>query len=202
MRNIVKTFIAAAGLAFLVAAPAQSAIVTWTTDLPGSDTGVPAATSTVGTVYENVTGSIPNVYRSPWQNTANPDGTYTSVEADSYASYVFDTGYDAVSFMWGSVDDYNGLEFYYQGDWVDALYGDDAQLNSVQKGLGFIVATVMATGMFDEVRFSSGTNAFEYANLTVSAVPLPAALPLYGAGLAVMGFVGWRKRRKSATATA
>jgi fibronectin-binding autotransporter adhesin len=32
----------------------------------------------------------------------------------------------------------------------------------------------------------------------VSAVPLPAALPLYGAGLALMGFVGWRKRRKSA----
>ncbi|MEH6478137.1 MAG: hypothetical protein V7727_20760 [Sneathiella sp.] len=30
-----------------------------------------------------------------------------------------------------------------------------------------------------------------------SVVPLPAALPLYGAGLAVMGFIGWRKRRKS-----
>lgn len=32
----------------------------------------------------------------------------------------------------------------------------------------------------------------------VSAVPLPAALPLYGAGLAVLGFVGWRKKRKAA----
>lgn len=32
----------------------------------------------------------------------------------------------------------------------------------------------------------------------ISAVPLPAALPLYGAGLAVMGFIGWRKRQKAA----
>ena len=201
MNSLLKTFAAAAGLALFIAAPAQSAVISYTTDAPLTDEGVPHYTNAVGDVYENVTGSVENLYRSPWEGTAlEGTGTYTSVEGDSYASYKFDTGYYAVDFMWGSVDDYNGLEFYYQGDWVDALYGDDAQLNSVQKGLGFIVASVMATGMFDEVRFTSGTNAFEYSNMTVSAVPLPAALPLYGAGLAVMGFVGWRKRRKSAAA--
>ena len=31
-----------------------------------------------------------------------------------------------------------------------------------------------------------------------AAVPLPAALPLYGSALGIMGFVGWRKRRKLA----
>ena len=31
--------------------------------------------------------------------------------------------------------------------------------------------------------------------VTVSAVPLPAALPLYGAGIALLSFFGWRKRR-------
>ncbi len=31
----------------------------------------------------------------------------------------------------------------------------------------------------------------------VSAVPLPAGLPLYGAGLALMGFIGWRKKRST-----
>jgi len=36
---------------------------------------------------------------------------------------------------------------------------------------------------------------FEVANqIHVSAVPLPAALPLYGAGLALAGFLGWRKK--------
>ncbi len=32
----------------------------------------------------------------------------------------------------------------------------------------------------------------------VSVVPLPAALPLFGTGLVVMGFLGWRKKRKVA----
>ncbi len=31
--------------------------------------------------------------------------------------------------------------------------------------------------------------------VTVSAVPLPAALPLYAAGIALLGFMGWRKRK-------
>ncbi len=29
-------------------------------------------------------------------------------------------------------------------------------------------------------------------------IPLPAALPLYGTGLAVMGFMGWRRKSKAA----
>lgn len=32
----------------------------------------------------------------------------------------------------------------------------------------------------------------------VSAVPVPAALPLFGTGLAVLGFMGWRRKRKAA----
>lgn len=31
--------------------------------------------------------------------------------------------------------------------------------------------------------------------VTVSAVPLPAAIPLYASGMAILGFVGWRRRR-------
>jgi len=33
---------------------------------------------------------------------------------------------------------------------------------------------------------------------TITVVPLPAALPLYGTGLAIMGFIGWRRKRKAA----
>ncbi|WP_025899391.1 VPLPA-CTERM sorting domain-containing protein [Sneathiella glossodoripedis] len=33
--------------------------------------------------------------------------------------------------------------------------------------------------------------------VSVVATPLPAALPLYAAGMAVLGLVGWRKRRKA-----
>lgn len=31
-----------------------------------------------------------------------------------------------------------------------------------------------------------------------SVVPVPAALPLFGTGLALMGFIGWRRKRKQA----
>jgi len=31
----------------------------------------------------------------------------------------------------------------------------------------------------------------------ISTVPLPAAFPLYGAGIAVLGFIGWRRKRKA-----
>ena len=31
-----------------------------------------------------------------------------------------------------------------------------------------------------------------------AVIPLPAALPLYGTGLAVMGFLGWRRKRRAA----
>ncbi len=34
----------------------------------------------------------------------------------------------------------------------------------------------------------------------VQAVPLPAALPLFGTGLGILGFIGWRRRRKAAAA--
>ncbi|MEH6546621.1 MAG: VPLPA-CTERM sorting domain-containing protein, partial [Sneathiella sp.] len=37
-------------------------------------------------------------------------------------------------------------------------------------------------------------------NVQISAVPLPAAFPLYGAGLAALGFMTWRRRNKAKTA--
>lgn len=41
--------------------------------------------------------------------------------------------------------------------------------------------------LFDDLTFSA-----------VSTVPVPAALPLFGTGLALMGFLGWRRKRKAA----
>ncbi len=40
------------------------------------------------------------------------------------------------------------------------------------------------------------TGLFIQSLETASTVPLPAALPLYAAGMGVLGFLGWRKRRK------
>ncbi len=64
--------------------------------------------------------------------------------------------------------------------------------------LGGALLTLGNTGVGEHVFGSSGEKPF-YLDIEtqISAVPLPAAFPLYGAGLAVMGFIGWRKHRKA-----
>ena len=51
----------------------------------------------------------------------------------------------------------------------------------------------------------TGKNTAEYLTATfwqesgsVSEVPVPAALPLFGTGLGIMGFIGWRRKRRMA----
>jgi hypothetical protein len=48
--------------------------------------------------------------------------------------------------------------------------------------------------------FSPGVFALGADTLTVSATPLPAALPLFATGLGVIGLLGWRRKRKTAAA--
>lgn len=46
---------------------------------------------------------------------------------------------------------------------------------------------------FNSVVGSSGIYSVE--RVSVPPVPVPAALPLFGTGLAVIGFIGWRRKR-------
>jgi len=52
---------------------------------------------------------------------------------------------------------------------------------------------------FDDPSSEINTHLSPERGGSLSVVPLPAALPLYGAGLAVMGFIGWRKKKAAAT---
>ena len=58
--------------------------------------------------------------------------------------------------------------------------------------------------LFDKVTFLSLPHeALEFSNMSsVAAVPVPAALPLLGAGLGVLGFLGWRKKRAASVTVA
>ncbi len=53
---------------------------------------------------------------------------------------------------------------------------------------------------FDDSSTGAGFVYNDFSFDTVSAVPLPAGFPLYGAGLAVMGFLGWRRKQRLITA--
>jgi len=46
--------------------------------------------------------------------------------------------------------------------------------------------------------FIDYTITFTVESPQLSVVPLPAALPLYGAGMALLGFMGWMRKRKQA----
>ena len=56
--------------------------------------------------------------------------------------------------------------------------------------------------IFDEIRLAiiALNKVFTLDNLqyNVAAVPLPAALPLFGTGLGIMGFLGWQRQRRMA----
>ncbi len=64
--------------------------------------------------------------------------------------------------------------------------------------------TVYVNLASDNIMVSSSRDfaSLGFANIQVSATPLPAALPLFATGLGVMGLLGWLRKRKNATATA
>jgi len=94
---------------------------------------------------------------------------------------VFNAGFDS-----GSCTAGNGCH-----DQLNVLLSANPTLWALQQG-GFVV---------------SGSAALRDANLVVNlipgtvfspaAVPLPAALPLFASGVALIGLLGWRKKRKA-----
>ncbi|MEH6478131.1 MAG: hypothetical protein V7727_20730 [Sneathiella sp.] len=84
------------------------------------------------------------------------------------------------------------------------------QSNSFQTFFGItsdLLVTSMHLGLVDGAT-AQYKGLFVLNNLTIgsaasiSAVPLPAALPLYGAGMALLGLVGWHRKRKLAATAA
>ena len=200
--------LATVAVAACAAGAADAAVVTWDA-IPATPAPMVAATSTTGTVYEGVTGSVAGLRRSPYLESPtdvgiqenDPAAVYTAVTADSSATYDFGGVRNTLSFVWGSPDDYNIVEFLLGGVVVDTFTVAGLSLADIfpaRFGTSGAVATfsgVGATGLFDSVRLSSnGSNAFEYAG--IAAVPVPAAGLLLLTALG--GAAALRRRKKAA----
>lgn len=179
-------------------------------------TYAPSAYVSGGYYAEGVTASIPGQQLSPFAGTTadgrpydvvygnNSDpfefgvpGVTTFYTADAFAGSNGSAG--VFKFLDGSPDSYNELLFYNSDTGsVNVLVG--SQIATVT-GSGYQVVTLTNLGAYDFVGFGSvNQNAFEYAAL--SAVPLPASAPMFGAGLLALGAVGYGLKRKKAAATA
>lgn len=142
-----------------------------------------------------VTGSVVGQYAAPFGDITQ----YLSVQGGGSATFTLSKAANYFGILWGSADTYNTLQFL---DGSNNVLGSftGAQLpnnGNGNQGLGgTFYANFVSNVPFLKVVLSSTHNAFEVDNAAVAPVPLPAALPLFGAALAGMGIVG-RKRRKA-----
>lgn len=152
------------------------------------------ATSATGTYAENVTSSVSGVRLSPWAGTGLDGSVYSSITGT--ATYVLGSLSKAISLVWGSPDSYNSIIFKNGAATVDSVSGTNVA-GCCGSNVPNPFVTITASGAFDRFELVSGSPAFEYANLEVSAVPLPAGgLLLIGA----MGGLAALRRRKAAAA--
>ncbi len=105
---------------------------------------------------------------------------------------------DVVSVSWSLT---TGNTYYLlQTGGVNGLYGtfgftlpSDADIGITTTFNGGLVTIADAIAGYDV-----GGYWGDFNNITTSATPLPAALPLFATGLGAMGLFGWRRKRKNA----
>ena len=109
------------------------------------------------------------------------------------------TSYNYFGLYWGSIDDYNTLDFYSGGKLIASITGSDVIAQGTALGdqtapgsnryVNFLFDTA-----FDRIDFSTTQFAFESDNHAFASVPEPATLGLFGLGL--LGSAVARRRRQ------
>lgn len=165
-------------------------------------------------VMNNPGGDPAGLYAEPFTDTTNylavvpfPTGTPAVVTLPGT--------FARLGLYWGSIDEYNTIEFYKSGLLVNSVLGAQAaaQIPGAANGCqqsnlcnSYFEITGIAGGSFDSIHLVSTGNSFEIDNLSWGLrqgggpgdTPLPGALPLFISGLGGMGLLRfWRKKKQA-----
>jgi hypothetical protein len=162
----------------------------------------------VGGTFASWTGDIPILATGPVSGAAAPFGDttqYTSVgtvPTPGTSQLVLSGGsINYIGLYWGSIDSYNSITITdADGTTVinSANYGILNPANGNQGLGGSAYVNIFDSKTITSVVFSSSTQAFEFDNLTVAAVPEAATWAMMILGFLGLGFLGYRRSSRSA----
>ena len=185
-----RSLLAALVLAAVVTGgSARASIIETSTNVVPADNyaGPDSAMGTVfGTKTQGQTGTVSGQYVSPFPNNTSQ---YVAVQLGS-AEYYYNSLYNTLSLVWGSPDSYNKIYLYNNGSQVGTISGDVIGSSS----LSYFV-TLTSSLDFNRVEFWSDRPAFEFSNVQVATVPIPAGVSLLAATLGVLGLFAMARRR-------
>jgi hypothetical protein len=215
MRRALLGLSLAAVLSFALSSAQAASVQVLNTTNPWTQVDLGNTTNTFGGTWDvpaNIrTGSIGDVTRSPFDGSGGDNSSPANWEdlayfavgpsnAPSPALLEFATGQTSLTFLWGSVDDYNTVTFLDAASTVLFSINSDDLLAAappvVQFGIGAALVRIFGFDTpFFGIQFSSSKNAFEFSNIvTTTAVPIPPALLLFGSALAGLGYLMRRRR--------
>ncbi len=210
MRTLMKSLIFASAAALALPAAANAAVTLGSVTPGTAPYSGPAPTfdfESAAPVSGGLvtTGSADGVRAQPFGSTGNywtvgpSDGSPGIMDLSSIGD-IFN-----ISFLWGSVDEYNFIDFLDgNGDVIATFSGSDifnpANGSQTDPNLNPVVRFDISgehVSSLTSLRLRSTSNAFETDNFAINAVPEPATWALMMLGFGAIGF-GMRRRRSSA----